>query len=205
MKKYLILLAGSPATGKSFLVNQLTEVFPNMFVITPDEGKEILADSVGFNTLEEKAELENQVWTFYYGVLDLYMQVGKRVILSEYPFSYKQKEKLKSMTEKYEYEVITIRLVADFDVLWGRRKQRDIEPSRHLSHIQTHYQYGDKLKDRSKADNLITKEAFRKIIESRKYNQFKLGELYEVDVTDFSKVDYNQLKKKLDKKVNGSL
>ena len=54
----------------------------------------------------------------------------------------------------------------------------------------THYHFGDQLVDRSKADNLITKDAFYEIIKTRDYNNFQLGSLIEFDVTDFSKVDY---------------
>lgn len=201
MEKYLILLAGSPATGKSYLVEELKQVLPDMFVITPDEGKEVIADAVGFNTLNEKAALETQVWDFYYGVLNLYMKIGKKVILSEYPFSEKQRGRLSELSAQHGYKVITIRLVADFDVLWERRKKRDVEPSRHLSHIQSHYHYGDELEDRSKADQLITKSGFKQIIESRRYNDFQLGELYEIDVTDYSKVDYSELKQTLQNKI----
>ena len=168
-----------------------------MFILTPDEGKEMFADSVGFDSLEEKAQLEKRVWEFYYGVLDLYMGAGKRFILSEYPFSNKQRSNLESFANKYSYKVITIRLVADFDALWARRKVRDIEKDRHLSHIMSNYHFGDTLEDRSKADSLITEEAFRNIIEARQYNEFSLGELYEYDVSDFSKVDYSELLEKL--------
>lgn len=197
MDKYLILIAGSPATGKSYLINLIKEVLPDMFILTPDEGKEMFADSVGFDSLEEKAQLEKRVWEFYYGVLDLYMGAGKRFILSEYPFSNKQRSNLESLANKYSYKVITIRLVADFDALWARRKVRDIEKDRHLSHIMSHYHFGDTLDDRSKADSLITEEAFRNIIEARQYNEFSLGELYEYDVSDFFKVDYTNLLEKL--------
>ena len=197
MDKYLILIAGSPATGKSYLINLIKEVLPDMFILTPDEGKEMFADSVGFDSLEEKAQLEKRVWEFYYGVLDLYMGAGKRFILSEYPFSNKQRSNLESLANKYSYKVITIRLVADFDALWARRKVRDIEKDRHLSHVMSHYHFGDTLEDRSKADSLITEEAFRNIIEARQYNEFSLGQLYEYDVSDFSKVDYSELLEKL--------
>lgn len=199
MDKYLILIAGSPATGKSYLINLIKEVLPDMFILTPDEGKEIFADSVGFDNLEEKAQLEKRVWEFYYGALDLYMNAGKRFILSEYPFSNKQRSKLESLANKYSYKVITIRLVADFDALWARRKVRDIENDRHLSHVMSHYHFGDVLEDRSKADSLITEEGFRNIIEARQYNDFSLGELHEYDVSDFSKVDYSELLDKLKK------
>ena len=40
MKKYFILLAGSPGTGKTYLMNKLRERFPDMYAITLDEIKE---------------------------------------------------------------------------------------------------------------------------------------------------------------------
>ena len=190
MKKYLILLAGSPATGKSYLISQLMEKLSPTVLITPDDIKETLADNVGFDNLSQKAELEVDVWQFYYQLLDSYMRMGKRYVLSEYPFSDKQKMKLKILAATYQYEVITIRLDADFETLWQRRQKRDVQLDRHLSHIMSHYHFGDKLDDRSKADNHITREAFLDIVTKRAYNQFQLGKLFELDVTDFSKVDY---------------
>ncbi|MGM0168405.1 hypothetical protein IGI39_004160 [Enterococcus sp. AZ135] len=190
MKKYLILIAGSPATGKTYLINEMRRVLGDFFLITPDEGKEILADQIGFDTPAEKKELEKKVWRFYYSALALYMEAGKRIVVSEYPFSEKQKDKLNALVEKYDYEPITIRLVADFDVLWARRKVRDIEPDRHLSHIMSHYHFGDELLNRREADALITEEAFQEIIETRGYDHFQLGSLTEFDVSDFSNVDY---------------
>lgn len=190
MKKYLILLAGSPATGKSYLISQLMEKLSPTVLITPDDIKETLADNVGFDNLTQKAELEVNVWQFYYQLLDSYMRMGKRYVLSEYPFSDKQKMKLKILAAIYQYEVITIRLDADFETLWQRRQKRDVQLDRHLSHIMSHYHFGDKLDNRSKADNHITREAFLDIVTKRAYNQFQLGKLFELDVTDFSKVDY---------------
>lgn len=114
-KKYFILLAGSPGTGKTYLMSKLRERFPTMYTITLDEIKEYYAESLGFNNLRERAEQEkNKVYPFFYRALELYMEAGKKVIVSEYPFSDKQKEKLQFLAKKYEYEVITIRLVADF-------------------------------------------------------------------------------------------
>ena len=61
MKKYLILLAGCPCTGKTHLVNLLQQQFTNSLLLTPDEAKEMYADSVGFNSLAEKNSLEQKV------------------------------------------------------------------------------------------------------------------------------------------------
>ena len=193
MKKYLILLAGPPATGKSYLSRLICQALPETYTVSPDELKENLADNIGYNSLEEKVELEKVVWDYYYQALELYMKIGKQFILTEYPFSYKQKPILEKLSTKYKYDIITIRLVCDFETLWNRRIQRDLSEDRHLSYILSHYHYGDTLEDRTAADQLITKEEFAEIIQARNYNHFEMGKLYEVDVTDYSKVDYEPI------------
>lgn len=193
MKKYLILLAGPPATGKSYLSRLICQSLPETYTVSPDELKENLADNIGYNSLEEKVELEKVVWDYYYQALEIYMKIGKQFILTEYPFSYKQKPILEKLSTKYQYDIITIRLVCDFETLWNRRIQRDLSEDRHLSYILSHYHYGDTLTDRTAADQLITKEEFAEIIQARDYNHFEMGKLYEVDVTDYSKVDYQPI------------
>lgn len=186
-------MAGPPATGKSYFVGKLKDTFPDLFSITPDEIKELYAESEGFDNLDEKRKQEEKVWKFYYQLLELYMKAGKRLVLSEYPFSDKQKSRLQQLAKTYDYNIITIRLVADFDILWERRRKRDRDSDRHLSYIMTHYHYGDELDNRELADNHISKEEFKQIIESRKYNEFELGDLFEVDVSDYNRVDYVEL------------
>ena len=193
MKKYLILLAGPPATGKSYLSRLICQTLPETYTVSPDELKENLADNIGYNSLEEKVELEKVVWDYYYQALELYMKIGKQFILTEYPFSYKQKPILEKLTTEYKYDIITIRLVCDFETLWNRRIQRDLSEDRHLSYILSHYHYGDTCRNRSAADQLITKEEFAEIIQARDYNHFEMGKLYEVDVTDYSNVDYEPI------------
>lgn len=197
MKRTLLLLAGPPATGKSYLIVKLRQVIPDFFLITPDEVKEMYADQVGFQSLNEKAALEQEVWQFYYSIMSQYMSAGKKIIVSEYPFSEKQRHTLAKLSERYDYQVITIRLVADFEVLWLRRQGRDTDENRHLSHLMTHYQAGDTLLDRTQADDLISKEGFAKIISERRYHDFCLGQLFEVDVSDFSQVNYEELLQKI--------
>ncbi|KES16414.1 hypothetical protein GASC598P17_011360, partial [Gilliamella apis SCGC AB-598-P17] len=103
MPKYLILLAGCPCTGKTYLIHLLQRQFTNSLLLTPDEAKELYADSVGFNSLAEKNALEQKVWHFYYGVLQWYMDAGKKIIISEYPFSDKQKNQLNDFANRYHY------------------------------------------------------------------------------------------------------
>ncbi len=74
MKKYLILLAGSPGTGKTYLLQLLKQRLPDMYTITIDEIKEYYADSVGFDDLSQRAEQERtKVYPFFYRALELYI------------------------------------------------------------------------------------------------------------------------------------
>lgn len=192
MNKNLILLAGLPGTGKTYLSNMITNKLGEFYILSQDELKEHYCDVYGYNNLEEKQEIEKIAWTKYYEKMEQQMQVGSN-IMSDYPFSQKQKPHIQKLVEKYGYKVVTIRLVADLDILFERQKKRDLDPTRHLSHIVTSYKKGDHLEDRSKADNLLTYEEFIKRCTTRGYETFELGELYEVDATDYKKVNYSKL------------
>lgn len=193
-RKFLLLLAGSPGTGKTYFIKMLADKYRDMYVVTPDEAKIYYAEKIGFNNLEERQMLErNKVWPFFYKALDLYMEAGKKVVVSEYPFSDKQKGILSKLAKKYNYEVITIRLIADFEILWKRRYLRDRNEDRHLSFIMNNYHYGDTCDNLNRATNQITKEEFRQIIQDRQYEKFQLGELIEINVNDYDKVDYSSV------------
>ena len=51
MKKTLILLAGYPATGKSFLCNKICSRYPEFRILSQDELKEALWDEYGFDNM----------------------------------------------------------------------------------------------------------------------------------------------------------
>lgn len=193
MKNTLFLVAGPPATGKSYFINELRNQNFKFVLITPDEIKENYADLVGFDNLEEKAALEKEVWCTYYNLIDEYMKMGEKMIVSEYPFSKKQRQKLKIFTERYQYQILTLTLTAEFDVLWARRYNRDREQSRHLSHIMSHYKNGDILENRDLADNHISKADFYKKIEDSQYNLFELGKTYRIDTTNYDLLNYSKI------------
>ncbi|MBT2758075.1 AAA family ATPase [Mesobacillus foraminis] len=192
MDEVLILLAGLPGTGKTYLGDIIKKELGAFYHLSQDDLKENYCDTFGYRNLEEKQYVELMAWAKYYEIMEQKMQAGSN-ILSDYPFSQKQKPHIERLVNKYRYEVVTIRLVADLDVLFERQKNRDLDPTRHLSHIVTSYKKGDHLADRSMADNLLTYEEFIERCTTRGYDTFELGSLYEVDVTDYSKVNYPKL------------
>lgn len=189
MKKTIVLLAGYPATGKSYLCNKILEKLPEFIVVSQDEIKEKIFDQYGFNNMEEKVCIENKSWKQYYEVMEEHLQKGDSII-SDYPFSDKQKSRISGLSEKYGYQVVTFRLIGDLEVLYQRSKKRDLDPKRHLSHLVSYYHKGDVLEDRSKADCLVTYDIFMDRCKNRGYGTFQLGHLIELDVTDFTKIDY---------------
>lgn len=188
MKQMLILLAGYPGTGKSYLANMLIERFPELQILSPDDVKEEYWDRYGFHDLEEKEELIKLGWQEYYKRMEDAFAEHKSLI-SDYPFSHKQRDQLESISNRHHCQVVTIRLVGDIGVLYERQRKRDLDNSRHLGHIVCCYQKGMPIAHED-ADNLLTYEEFYRRCTERGYGEFALGETIELDVTDFSKVDY---------------
>lgn len=188
MKQTLILLAGFPGTGKSYLANMIKKQFPFFHICSPDDLKEKFWDEYGFEGLEEKERLINLSWKAYYEELEKLFKQHK-FVLSDYPFSEKQYTKLKILAEKYDVQVVTIRMIGDLQVLFDRQKKRDLDDTRHLGHIVNCYHKGMHI-CHDHADNLLDKDEFIKRCTTRGYDKFKLGYLIELDVSDFTKVDY---------------
>ncbi|WP_077304885.1 AAA family ATPase [Terribacillus halophilus] len=196
MCKILILLAGFPGTGKTYLSKIIDENLGPYSKISPDDLKEHYFDIYGFQNLKEKQKLVERAWNKYYEALDYQMHAEKKII-TDYPFSKKQQPFLQRLTEKYQYKVVTIRLIADLDILYERQRKRDLDTSRHLSHVVSSYRIGDRLENRNEADGLLTYNEFIERCTTRGYDLFQMGKLVEVDVTDFSRVNYSELIKKV--------
>ncbi|SNZ15699.1 Predicted kinase [Terribacillus aidingensis] len=196
MCKILILLAGFPGTGKTYLSKIIDENLGPYSIISPDDLKERYFDIYGYQNLKEKHKLMERAWKKYYEALEYQMYAEKKII-SDYPFSKKQQPFLQRLTEKYQYKVVTIRLIADLDILYERQRKRDLDTSRHLSHVVSSYRIGDRLENRNEADGLLTYNEFIERCTTRGYDSFQMGKLVEVDVTDFSRVNYSELVEKL--------
>ena len=88
-------------------------------------------------------------------------------------------------------------MVGDIQILYERQRKRDLDQLRHLGNMMNHYHKGDFLKDRTKADSILSYEEFFDRCTTRGYDTFTLGKTYEIDVSDFARVDYNDIIKKI--------
>ncbi len=205
MERILILLAGYPATGKSYLLGRIQERFGHQFEsVALDDFKERLWDEVGFDSAEEKAELEKEIYRRYYECVRALMGRGVPVVL-DYVFSDKQKGVLAKYADEFDYRVMTIRLVGDPVKIYERSLSRDLAPTRHLGHLVSRYHPGDSLEDRSKADALVSRETFLDRCSHKGYQYFELGTLLEVDATDVSAIDYGAILDRIEEFVAGAI
>ena len=192
MKQTLILLAGYPGTGKSYLAELLMKQFTGFEILSPDEIKEEFWDAYGFRNEQEKEELIQKSWVEYYHRMEWKFTRGIS-LLSDYPFSHKQHDQLQEVCDKHHVQIITIRMIADLDVLFERQKKRDLDTSRHLGHILKEYHKGIQLTSHEEADNLLDYDEFIQRCTCRGYGTFALGTTLQLEVTDFSTAPYDEL------------
>ena len=192
MKQTLILLAGYPGTGKSYLAELLMKQFTGFEILSPDEIKEEFWDAYGFRNEQEKEELIQKSWVEYYHRMEWKFTRGIS-LLSDYPFSHKQHDQLQEVCDKHHVQIITLRMIADLDVLFERQKKRDLDASRHLGHILKEYHKGIQLTSHEEADNLLDYDEFIQRCTCRGYGTFALGTTLQLDVTDFATAPYDEL------------
>ncbi|AMS04139.1 AAA family ATPase [Acidipropionibacterium acidipropionici] len=185
----LILVAGLPGTGKTYLLDKITSRYPDLIHISLDDIKERSWDTHGFRNLKERYALDDAALRTYLDSVDSQMKNG-RGIISDYPFGAKQHARLERSCTSYHYRPLTIRLVADLDVLFTRQRERDLDPVRHPGHVFTRYEPGAPTPDRSLADNLPTRQEFISRCTDRGYQSFSLGPTLPVVATDLTQVNY---------------
>lgn len=195
----IVFLTGCPGCGKTFFAQKILKKFPFFVLSSYDTLKEEYFDKYGFNSLEERAELNKQSLTEYYKELSDLME--KRLpILTDYPFNrLVHEDDLKSLVEKYNYKAITITLFGSPEVLLERGTKRDkTEDNRNPGHYLTSYH-----KDNYSESNRIPVMSLEKFIETINHKDYfmQIGKAFSIDVTDFSKIDYESVFKAIEESI----
>lgn len=194
--KQLIIIAGAPGTGKTYMALELMKRLRGYNYLALDTFKERYYDKHGFKDSEEKKYLDKLSMIAFYGELTKVMKSCGNIMI-DYPFSYLQKDNISDLVEKYDYSVVTIRLEADLSLLYKRRIERDKEMDRHQGHLCESY-YSKENPDEGKV-HLISFEEFQRHVSLREYETFCLGQLIRVDVSDFKKIDYEMISERVKK------
>ena len=189
-RRIIVFVTGCPGSGKSYFAGILKEKFPFFYMSAYDKTKELFFDKYGFDSLEERAELNKKSLSAYYSELAMEMEKGVPII-AEYPFCKLQHEaKLKELVEYYNYKALTITLYGKAEVMMDRGKMRDISD---LARNPGHYLKRYHKDDYSLSDMIepMSREEFISFVERKNYFM-DIGDKVRIDVTDLDSIDYEK-------------
>lgn len=190
---YCILVTGIPAAGKSTLAKAISERL-KLPVISKDTIKELLFDTVGFQSRAEKVNLGIASMEILYYVAGQLMKAGQPFLL-ENNFEYSSKRGIESLLEKHQYSALTLTLTGDYNVIYQRFLERESSPDRHRGHVVNDC-YPEKNENSPNAPKAktISYENFVYGIEQRGFDAFRVdGRQIKVDTTDFAKINMEHL------------
>ena len=190
---YCILVTGIPAAGKSTMAEVLAEHF-GLPVISKDKMKELLYDTIGFCSREEKVKLGIASMNIMYYMAEQFMKREQSFIL-ENNFENVSKEGLLEILEKYSYKAITVTLTGDYEKIYQRFLKRNDSPDRHRGHVVNDC-YPEKIQNNFVAP--IPYESFVNGIMNRGMDRFVAnGPHIILDTTDFARIDKEKLLQKI--------
>ncbi len=189
-----VLVTGFPATGKSTLAAALSKElgFP---MFSKDSVKELLFDTVGFRSREEKVALGKGSMEILLYCAEQVLTLGQSVIL-ENNFENDSKPGLLALLEKHSCPTVTVVLTGDHEVVYRRFLARDSSPQRHRGHVVNTCFPEPEGEKRTYAP--ISLEKFVEGFRQRGMDTFTVGgPRITVDATDFSAVDHHAIAQKI--------
>lgn len=192
---YCILVAGIPASGKSFFADYLSNDL-SIPLISKDQIKELLFDAVGFRSREEKKRINEVATEMMYFFARQLMKSGQPFIL-ESNFEVRTKEHISELLRQFDYKSVTIKLSGDYKIIYERFCERNRSAGRHPGHVVNDY-YPRTV---TEADyEQLTYSKFVSGIQNRGMDTFDVGGiLFQFDTTDIGKFDWEMAARQVKK------
>ena len=128
----LIVIAGMPATGKTYLSKQIQSIFP-FPIIEKDAIKEQLFDTIGFQNYAGKRQLDVAANAVLFEILESLRQTNTDAIVVN-NFANSDMNKLDRFLKQHDISCVTVFLNGDPQVLYDRYYKRDKNGERHMGH-----------------------------------------------------------------------
>lgn len=167
MKK-LLLIMGDLATGKSTFANVLSQRYDTTLFVK-DSIKEILGDTIGFSNRAENLKLSQATGELMCFIFTQFAKLNRNLIL-ESNFRVAELEKLHKIASEHHYQVLTLVLQGDAEILHSRYLNRMHNENRHPVHLCAQFN---------------TFEGFREYIESLRSAVIP-GAFLRINADDFS-------------------
>jgi len=176
----LILVSGLSCTGKSTLAQKISDQF-HLPYFSKDMLKELLFDELGYSDRSWSQKLGRASYSILYLLVQKLLSVGQSLILESNFKPQYDRPRLQKIQNTCPFRIIEVLCFADGQVLFERFQKRATTPgARHPGHV----------------DHLCLDEQ-QKILSIGKAEPLNLGPVIEIDTTDFSKIDYSEILKKI--------
>ena len=184
MIRKLILIAGPPASGKTFYATHLSQM-GMVPVFSKDRLKELMYDTLKFqvDNPESVKKYGAVAYKNLFYIAESLMTSGVDFSL-ESNFTAESVSVLLPMVHKYRYSVLTVLFDASSDVLYQRFTERDKTAERHPGLGPGVYQ---------------DLPSFRNLSDNARRFRLEEGAVIKIDSTDFKNVDYSLLDKEVKK------
>lgn len=193
----MVILAGMPASGKSFVAKRIADAL-SLPLVTKDKFKESLFDVLGWKVYPEKRKLDYAANAVLLDAVEIMLEYGISVLIDD-NFDEVATKRINDLITKYECNCVTVFFDGDADAFYQRYIARDNAHARHLGHIiQDHYPpFPGECTDYE-----MTREEFRQKFEFRGIKDFRcLGDRIDIDATDPTKIDVEKLISDIKEKV----
>jgi len=172
----LVIVAGAPCTGKTALGLAIADRFELPF-ISKDGIKEPLADVLGTEDRAMSRKLGLASYAVLYTFCEALLKAGVSHVIERNFFRGPSTEEFLALKSRYDFMPFQVQCVTETEALKARFMSRAESGERHSVHM-----------DRDMYEEFIES------LQSRGYGQLGLGgTVYEVDTTDFSRIDYYRL------------
>ncbi len=172
-----MFVVGLPCSGKSSLAHRLS-VDLGLQVLAKDEIKERLFETLGFSDRAWSEKLGGASFDLLYWSMEKLLAAGASFIVdADFSDPDRATRYLAVLMERYPFRSLQVSLFAPGDVLFERFRQRSTSGERHPGHV----------------DHLNFQEFKPALMKGKRERLDLSGETYEVDTSDFSKLNYEQL------------
>ncbi|MFX1251862.1 MAG: AAA family ATPase [Promethearchaeota archaeon] len=178
---YFIIISGPPASGKTTMGLKLASEL-KLPLITKDDFKELLFDSLGWKDREWSKKLGITGMRLLYHVLEANLKVNKPIIIETAFYREFETERLQKLKQRYAAESIQVYCYAEEDILRKRFLERVLNGDRHPGH----------------GDYSVAKNEYNQIDIFDRYGVLEIGgPIIQIDTTDFENINYDLIFQKI--------
>ena len=189
-----ILVTGIPASGKSTMAAYLMREL-GIPMLSKDEIKEKLFDTLGFSSREEKNRLGKAAAEMMFDFGARCLACGQSVIL-ENNFEHASRPGLERMLASCDCRILTVVMTGDMRAIYERFVMRNRDPVRHRGHVVNDC-YPEKTGVLTYPEPPAY-EVFAESMQKRGMTQMPVeSDCIVVDTTDFALVDMNAVARRV--------